>query len=166
VRNTFIIFVLSGFWHGANWTFIVWGLINAIYFIPILLLKRNRLNIEIVAKGKMLPTLKELVQILITFIMTLLAWIFFRSVSIQDAICYISIIFSRSLLTLPELLPLKVFILVFLLVITEWLQRERQHALFFLQHKPIIYRWSVYILIAVLIMFFGAKQESFIYFQF
>jgi D-alanyl-lipoteichoic acid acyltransferase DltB (MBOAT superfamily) len=65
VRNTFIIFIVSGFWHGANWTFIVWGALNAIYFLPLLLTKNNRKNLEIVAQGKFLPTLEELSFILI-----------------------------------------------------------------------------------------------------
>ena len=63
VRNTFIIFIVSGFWHGANWTFIVWGALNAIYFLPLLLTKKNRNHIDIVAKGKQFPTLYELTNL-------------------------------------------------------------------------------------------------------
>ena len=67
VRNTFIIFLVSGFWHGANWTFIVWGALNALYFLPLLLLNKNRTNLEIVAKGKLFPSIPQLAGIGFTF---------------------------------------------------------------------------------------------------
>jgi D-alanyl-lipoteichoic acid acyltransferase DltB (MBOAT superfamily) len=76
VRNTFIIFIISGFWHGANWTFIVWGLLNALYIMPSIIFDTNRNNIEIVAKGKYLPNLKDLFSIGMTFSLTMFAWIF------------------------------------------------------------------------------------------
>ena len=76
VRNTFIIFIVSGFWHGANWTFIAWGILNAIYFLPLLLARKNRINTEIVAKDKILPTFKEFFKILSTFVLTVFGWIF------------------------------------------------------------------------------------------
>jgi D-alanyl-lipoteichoic acid acyltransferase DltB (MBOAT superfamily) len=70
IRNIFIIFIVSGFWHGANWTFIVWGALNAIYFLPLLLLNQNRKNLEIVAKNRLLPSLKDFFSILMTFGLT------------------------------------------------------------------------------------------------
>ena len=94
IRNTFIIFLVSGFWHGANWTFIVWGGLNAIFFIPLLLLKRNRHNIEIVASYRIFPSLVDAARILQTYFLTCFAWIFFRSESVTDAISYISAILS------------------------------------------------------------------------
>ena len=85
IRNIFIIFLVSGFWHGANWTFIVWGAINAIYFLPLILTHNNRNHIEIVAKGKSLPDIKEVLFILTTFGFTVFAWIFFRAENISHA---------------------------------------------------------------------------------
>jgi D-alanyl-lipoteichoic acid acyltransferase DltB (MBOAT superfamily) len=82
IRNTFIIFLISGFWHGANWTFIVWGALNAVYFLPLMLTKRNRKNLEIVAKGRSWPSINELFSMLITFSITVFAWIFFRANSL------------------------------------------------------------------------------------
>ncbi len=76
IRNTFIIFLVSGFWHGANWTFIVWGGLNALYFMPLLLMNKNRQNLEVAAQGKWLPSAKECLQIIITFSVTCIAWIF------------------------------------------------------------------------------------------
>ena len=98
IRNTFIIFIVSGFWHGANWTFIVWGALNAIYFLPLLLTKKNRNHIDIVARGKKMPSVKELIKILITFGLTVFAWIFFRAENIGHALSYISGMFSTSIL--------------------------------------------------------------------
>src|SRR6056300_1596923 len=102
VRNTFIIFLVSGFWHGANWTFIVWGALNALYFLPLLLLNKNRHHIEIVAHNKSIPSIKELSFILITFGLTVFAWIFFRAESVTHAVNYIAGIFNSSLLSVPD----------------------------------------------------------------
>ena len=86
IRNTFIIFILSGFWHGANWTFVIWGIINAIYFLPLLLTENNRKHIDIVGFDKNLPSFKELSMILLTFSLTVFAWIFFRAENISQAL--------------------------------------------------------------------------------
>ncbi|WP_067151958.1 MBOAT family O-acyltransferase, partial [Pseudotamlana agarivorans] len=96
VRNTFIIFLVSGFWHGANWTFIAWGALNALYFLPLLLLKRNRTNLGNVAHGKTLPNFKEFFSMLITFGLTVIAWVFFRAENIHHALSYLNNIFSLS----------------------------------------------------------------------
>ncbi|NOW98921.1 MBOAT family protein [Mucilaginibacter sp. SG564] len=173
VRNTFLIFLISGFWHGANWTFIVWGLLNAVYFLPLLLLKKNRSNLEIVAKGRNFPTLKETLSIIITFILTTLAWIFFRAENMTAAISYISAIFSPSLITLPHLASftfniyaLDVLILLFLLI--EWAGREQNFALetLFVKSKRFI-RWPFYIIIIITIAIWSKdQQQQFIYFHF
>ena len=96
VRNTFAIFLVSGFWHGANWTFIIWGALNAIYFLPLLLTNNNRKNLGIVAEGKLLPSFRELFAMLTTFILTVFAWIFFRAEDLNHAFSYIGEIFSES----------------------------------------------------------------------
>jgi D-alanyl-lipoteichoic acid acyltransferase DltB (MBOAT superfamily) len=172
VRNTFIIFIVSGFWHGANWTFIVWGALNAIYFLPLLLTNKNRNNLEIVAKGKFLPSVKEVLLIILTFALTVLAWIFFRAENIGHAISYISGILSSSVLTLPRFpgrrRALITIILVSVFVVIEWLGREEQYAI---QRLAIDWkgplRYLAYYLIVFLIMCFGNFNENqFIYFQF
>jgi len=134
VRNTFIIFIVSGFWHGANWTFIVWGALNALYFLPLLLLKKNRLNTNAVAQGSMLPNAKEFLQIGVTFGLTVLAWIFFRAESMNHALAYLSEIFSSSLLSVPKpdlssLYILQVILMIALFMSIEWIGRESQYAL-------------------------------------
>jgi D-alanyl-lipoteichoic acid acyltransferase DltB (MBOAT superfamily) len=171
VRNTFIIFLVSGFWHGANWTFIVWGALNAIYFMPLLLTNSNRTNLEIVAQGKYLPTLRELISMSLTFGLTVLAWIFFRAENIGHAFSYISEIFSASLFTVPKFPDMqRALITVFLVigfVIVEWIGREQQYAiakLGFSWKRP--FRWSIYYGIIILILNFSGKDQQFIYFQF
>jgi D-alanyl-lipoteichoic acid acyltransferase DltB (MBOAT superfamily) len=94
VRNTFIIFLVSGFWHGANWTFIVWGGLNALFIMPLIVSNRNRHNIEVVAFDRMIPSLREFGSILLTFTLTMLAWVFFRAESVTHAITYIKQIFT------------------------------------------------------------------------
>jgi len=168
VRNTLIIFIVSGFWHGANWTFIVWGALNAIYFLPLLLTNNNRSNLKIVAQGKYLPTIRELLQILLTFGLTVFAWIFFRSENIGHAISYISEIFSSSLFTLPEIIPKTTIILIIFFILIEWFGREGKYAIEGIkQTNNSIIRLGIYILIAFSIFIFGNFDETeFIYFAF
>ncbi len=166
VRNTFIIFLVSGFWHGANWTFIIWGALNAIYFLPLLVSNRNRSNLEIVAKGRLLPTIREALGISITFGLTVFAWIFFRAESIGEAGRYIGEIFSNSFFSIP-LFPKTLFGLIGLFLLVEWLGREDQYAIQFLGIKwPRAFHWAFYYTIVGFILYFGGKDQEFIYFQF
>ena len=171
IRNIFLIFIVSGFWHGANWTFIIWGVLNAVYFLPLILTNNNRNNLEIVAKGKYLPTLKELSFMLLTFSFTAFAWIFFRAENIEHAINYISQIFSNSLFTIPiydkddYAKPILLLILIFITI--EWFGREQEYAiarLSLLNHK--IFRYAFYYVIIFLLFWFSGEQQEFIYFQF
>ncbi len=170
IRNTIIIFVVSGLWHGANWTFIFWGALNAIYFLPLLLTKSNRKSIEIVAKGKYLPTLKELSSILFTFGLTVIAWIFFRAENIKHAFSYITELFSVSFFSAPNFNDSKVsttYILIIVFIIIEWLGREKLYALEELGLKwkrPL--RYTLYYAIIFSIVWFGGGAQEFIYFQF
>jgi len=171
VRNTFIIFIVSGFWHGANWTFIVWGALNALYFLPLLLLNKNRANTDTVAQGKLMPNIKELLSMLLTFGLTVFAWIFFRANNIGHALSYISEILSPSLFSSPYYsgigLTVPIIILIFLFVVIEWLGREGQYAIAHLGIKwkrPL--RYAMYYIIIFAIVLFMGKQQQFIYFQF
>ena len=173
IRNVFIIFVVSGFWHGANWTFIVWGALNALYFIPLLISNRNRNNLEVVAHGKYFAGFNDLFHMFLTFLMVVFAWIFFRAENIGHALSYISGIFSNSLFSVPVFMGMKkamltlVFVVLFMAI--EWLGRNKQFALENLQNhliRPL--RWLAYLFIILTIYFFGNFTESieFIYFQF
>ena len=168
VRNTFIIFLVSGFWHGANWTFIFWGAFHAALFMPLLIFGRNRLYTNTVAEGKFLPSIKELIQMLTTFTLVVLGWIFFRASTLRDAFGYIISLFSHSIFTMPthKVSTLSVYIFSFMTV--EWIQRERKHGLSqfesIIKLQPI--RWGIYIFLILSIIQFGGKSETFIYFQF
>lgn len=171
IRNTFIIFIVSGFWHGANWTFIIWGALNAIFFLPLLLAKKNRSNLDVVSKGKNLPEIKDFINILFTFILTLFAWIFFRAESVGHASSYISTILSSTLFSLPQFgdvyATLTVIIMILILVVIEWLGREEQYGianLLIRWNRPL--RWSTYLIIISAIFILGGNEQEFIYFQF
>ncbi|MBL4700770.1 MAG: MBOAT family protein [Phycisphaeraceae bacterium] len=168
VRHIFIIFIVSGFWHGANWTFIVWGALNAIYFLPLLLLKRNRIHTgHIVAQGNWFPSVSETVQMSTTFLLTVLAWVFFRAESVTQALSILRRIFSPSLFTQPNVLPIRLLVFIGTLVTIEWVQREKQHAL---QLDSVVLprgaRWLVYYTLILVVYVYGGSQQSFIYFQF
>ena len=166
IRNTFIIFLVCGFWHGANWTFIFWGLINALYFLPLLLLGQNRKNLDTVAQGRILPNIKELFQMVTTFTFATLAWIFFRADSISQAFLYIAKIFAKSLIAAPKGSGATLIIpLILLMVLVEWLQRDKQHGLEDLK-MHLILRWPIYYGLIALICYFAGSEQQFIYFQF
>ncbi|MET4141630.1 alginate O-acetyltransferase complex protein AlgI [Pedobacter sp. UYP1] len=167
VRNTFIIFLVSGFWHGASWNFIIWGFLNALYIMPSIIFKTNRTNLDIVASGKYFPTIKELFSMLLTFGLTVFAWIFFRTETLGDALNYISGIFSDSLFTIPTVAPKMLFALLFVFIVIEWLGREQQFAIAKFGIKlPAILRWSLYYAIVLIIFLCAGSEQQFIYFQF
>lgn len=167
IRNIFIVFIVSGFWHGANWTFIVWGLLNAAYFLPLMLLNRNRTNLDTVAQGKLIPGFVEAVQMSTTFFITVIAWVFFRAENITHAFEYLNGIFSPSFFSIPETLPSNLLLIIVLFVGVEWVQREKQHALQInTKRLPVIVRWSLYYSLILLVIGFGGKQQEFIYFEF
>jgi len=171
IRNTFAIFLVSGFWHGANWTFIVWGLLNAIYFLPLMLTGNNRNNLGIVAEGKWLPTLREFLAMLVTFGLTVLAWIFFRADSVTHAITYIVRLFDSSLLSMPAFTDtMRLLVTVILItgfMVVEWLGRSEQFALAaIVRVRSRVVRYGCYYLLAMLVLIFGGSEQQFIYFQF
>lgn len=166
IRNTFIIFLVSGFWHGANWTFIIWGFLNALYIMPSIILNTNRVNLTIAASGKYLPSFKELISIVFTFSLTVFAWIFFRAENIGHAFSYISGIFSSSFFTIPTVLPKSLFYILMIFLVVEWIGREHQYAIANLKY-PAIVRWLFYYSIILTVFYFsGGPVQEFIYFQF
>lgn len=170
IRNVLVIFVVSGFWHGANWTFIFWGLLNALYFIPQLLLKTNRNHLNQDAPGKNKLSLKGFVYIIGTFLLTSLTWVFFRAPSIFVAFDYIGSIFSNGLFTIPQIISLNFVLLsglLFFFVVWEWLNRFSEHALAFSQFKmSVAFRWVIYVFLISCIIWLHGGNHSFIYFQF
>ena len=172
VRNTFVIFLLSGFWHGANWTFIVWGFFHAMLFLPLIMLGRNRKNIDVVAYGKLFPTIKEMGQMLLTFVLVVFGWIIFRSETIGDAIQYVSFMFDSSFfdfrkdITVQYRPMAKEFLFIALMLVIEWFNRQKAHGLDLSDSKSSFVRIGIYYLLIFLILMFGAQPAQFIYFQF
>lgn len=171
IRNIFIVFLTSGFWHGANWTFLIWGGIHALYYMPLQISKRHRKNIQVVAKGKFLPSFTEAIRILGTFILVAFGWIFFRAENLNQAISFIKDMLSLSIFSIPNLpkaeLLMTVLLIVFFIFL-EWLGRENEYAIEKLFVKqPQLIRWGFYALIIFLIgMYMQTKETPFIYFQF
>tara|TARA_R110002072_G_scaffold202443_3_gene360235 strand:+ start:1611 stop:3029 length:1419 start_codon:yes stop_codon:yes gene_type:complete len=162
VRNVLIIFIVSGFWHGANWTFITWGALNAVYFLPLLLTNRNRNNTDHVSKNSHLPSIKTIFQILVTFCLTTFAWIFFRAENMTIALDYINRMFS---IQDGKNIGFNIFnaiIIIFLAL--EWISRKSES----IQIKNKYLRYLFYIIIIQTILFYSAsnKPQDFIYFQF
>ena len=168
IRNTFIIFLLSGFWHGADWTFICWGGISAVFLIPSILRKTNRKNLDVVAQGKRLPSLRDVFNIFLTFMLVTFSWIFFRSMDMSQALHYIKSIFSISLFEKATVVPsISLIVLILFFTLVEWIGREQQYALeqFGLKWKKWL-RWLFYYILAILIFAFSGNAREFIYFQF
>ncbi|WP_288205077.1 MBOAT family O-acyltransferase [uncultured Parabacteroides sp.] len=168
IRNTFIIFIISGLWHGANWTFVAWGIYHALLFIPLLLLNKNRRYTgNIAAEGKYLPSLKEVAQILGTFLLVLIGWIIFRANDINEAFDYLSHLFSPSLFEVSFLYGKKALIYCLLLFIVEWFQRDKEHGLQINRNvKSPVIRWSIYYILIFIIILLQGTPANFIYFQF
>jgi D-alanyl-lipoteichoic acid acyltransferase DltB (MBOAT superfamily) len=161
--NVMAIFVVSGLWHGANWTFIVWGFLNAVLFLPSILMGRNRRNLNTIGEGKRYPAINEVVGMVSTFILTTILWIFFRANTVSAAWHYLINIFDSSLFTIPS--KLGGIPMIVLLLFMEWRARTHNHALETVNSNRII-RWSGYISLILLIIVFSGEDKVFIYFQF
>ena len=165
IRNIFSIFIVSGFWHGANWTFIFWGLIHSLLYLPGFILNTNRnfttTTTTIVAENKRLPSFRELCQISTTFFFTTLAWIFFISNSIGEAFNYITqiAIFENKFVYGKTLIIFPLFLICF-----EFLFRNDERLILNIENKYL--RHLIYLLLSVLIiLFFIQDQKVFIYFN-
>jgi alginate O-acetyltransferase complex protein AlgI len=175
IKNTFIIFIVSGFWHGANWTFIFWGMLNALYIMPSIIFHTNRTNLDIVAQGRNYPTVKEFFSIVLTFSLTVFAWIFFRSENLSHAFSYIHNMISgltdkHGYLYTYDFIKSKMGllpVLIFLFFLIEWMGRMQQYAIAALWIGfPRYIRWAFYYSIIFCIFHFGGPEQQFIYFQF
>ena len=179
VRNTFIIFLLSGFWHGANWTFVLWGAYHALLFLPLILLEKNRKYTNVVAtlspnnpqpgftSIKRLPTLLEIGQMALTFVLAVLGWIIFRSDSIEMTGIYLSRMLDVSLWGMPYLTN-KVFTFLPLLIMLgmEWFNRAENHGLAMRGIHSKVVRYGIYMVLSLLIIISMGPEQNFIYFQF
>ncbi len=164
IRNVFVVFLVSGFWHGANWTFIAWGVLHALFFIPLMLLQINRKHIDTLAGNSYLPGLKDLFLMIMTFIQVLIAWVFFRARTVSEGWLYIKGMFAFDDWDM-SLSKMKYLLLIALLVGWEWFFREKDHGLQ-LASWPVYLRWGAYYFFIWLILYFMGDGQEFIYFQF
>jgi D-alanyl-lipoteichoic acid acyltransferase DltB (MBOAT superfamily) len=170
LTNLLITFTVSGFWHGANWTFVSWGVLHGLAYLPLVLMNNHRrYTSEVVANGRLFPTLREFWQLTSTFAFVLIAWVFFRASSIQDAIQYLYRLFITGWDQVGQQDNLILLVFLFYVIpvlLIEWIQRDKEHALQIENlHRPI--RWLIYYTIALVIFMLRATgSTSFIYFQF
>ena len=172
IRNTFIVFGVSGLWHGANWTFVCWGLYHGTLIVLYKLLRINTKDKDILAAGRWLPTVKDMCRVVVTFGLAVVGWVIFRAENISQAWDFV----SRMFLTVFDdfhfrLGSVNTFVAVLLLMILEYLQRDKVHVLQFSDNRLFRYatvRWTVYLTLFAFIFYFFFNNESqeFIYFQF
>ena len=167
VRNTFVIFLLSGLWHGANWTFIAWGAFHAFLFLPLILLGKNRKYRDTVAEGRLLPSLKEFGQMLLTFFLATVGWIIFKANSIGQAWNYLKGICSTSLFSRPDASGVTGFaVSIVVMLLVEWFHRDKEHGFDLSGIKWGVVRYAAYLAVLFLTFAFGGHAVNFIYFQF
>ena len=172
VRNIFLIFIVSGFWHGANWTYIIWGILNALYILPLIIFNKNRTHLNTIAEGKIFPSFKDALKITSTFFLTVFAWIFFRAETVNHALGFISEIFSESLFQLPSTKGILsnshiTLLIIFIFMIIEWFGRNSKYAIEnFGLNWPKFARWVFYLILALSIFLLSGSKQTFIYFQF
>ena len=174
IRNTMIVFLVSGLWHGANWTYITWGIYHGLLFLPLLFLNKTKKYKGVVAEGHFLPSMAECAQMLLTFVLVMFGWIIFRSESIAFAVRYIVQMCSVEVFSAPNTAMLGIghsialgcFVFIFILLLVEWVQRDKRHGLDLVWMRSSFLRIGLYLGFVWLILFFMGVQESFIYFQF
>ena len=169
VRNTFVIFLVSGFWHGASWNFIAWGFIHALAFLPLLLANKNRQHTtDVVAQDRALPSLRELWQMLSTFAFVTFAWVFFRAESLGAAYGYCRkaltdiVQHPSAFFSLPR--GWETMLLIIPLLFADWLLRRNERILRYPANKWV--RNALYLIVAILVLLNFSEHSSFIYFQF
>ena len=171
VRNTFIIFLASGLWHGANWTFLLWGFYHACLFLPLILLGRNRRHTGTVAEGRVLPSLREAGQMLLTFALAAFGWIIFRATGVPSLVAYLKSLVATTdfnhLMDKAQQLYIAAAGIVLMLV-AEWFGRTAEHPLQgagrWLRRRWL--RLAAYAVGFFLVLWFRGSSTEFIYFQF
>lgn len=174
IRNVLIVFILSGLWHGANWTFIAWGTYNGILIVLLILLGKNKKRDNIISPNRFLPPLKEIGEITLTFILVVFGWILFRAESITIACDYISNMCNSSIFAIPNFREIGLGLIkltytigfVIILQIVDWTQRKQDFGLEISNIKYRFIRWVIYLFIILIFTIFAGGQETFIYFQF
>lgn len=168
IRNTFAIFLVSGLWHGANWTFVLWGALHALLFLPLLLAEKNRRHLALIAEDRALPSVVEFGLMVRTFAFVMIGWLVFRARSICELGRWIFDIFNLSSYGRIDGFPNEgnvAIVSIGILLICEWVNRREQFG-FARMPRSSVARWSVYLIVVFLIFLYAPGSHSFIYFQF
>ena len=171
IRNIMIVFLLSGLWHGTDWSFVAWGAYHGLLLVMLILLNRNTKYEHVVACDKALPSLKELGQMVLVFALATFGWMMFRADNMTQFIDYIARMCSANLLSMPRLQGNTIlFMNIALMFVIEWFMRRQKHGFDFQSrsNKPVYtaQRYTLYTLIFILILLFGGHTENFIYMYF
>ncbi|MBO4230339.1 MAG: MBOAT family protein [Bacteroidales bacterium] len=172
IRNTFVIFLVSGLWHGANWTFLAWGAFHALLFLPLILSGNNRKYKEIVAPDRALPSIREFGQMLLTFVLVTIGWVIFRADDLPQAWAYLSGMISnwgsfREMVFLAQPVFLTRVLWIVIMLVVEWLDRKEEHGLSMVGIRRRVVRYAIYFaILLVTILYFDDGSPKFIYFQF
>lgn len=162
LRNIFIIFLLSGLWHGANWTFVCWGIYHACLFILYSLYKRTNVSLHI----------NNYLSIFITFVCVMLGWVIFRSESIQQFGDIFSSLFSYSIFDIPKvhgannISALISLFFISVMLIIEWKNRDKSFGLDLNLIRSTKKRYLIYLFLFFSLYFWSGNTSNFIYFQF
>ena len=168
IRNIMIVFLLSGLWHGADWSFVAWGAYHGFLLVLLIMLNRNTKYKHVVAYDRWYPSFKELGQMLLVFVLATFGWMMFRADNMTQFVDYTRHMCSADMLTIPMLktrmfyMPLLVGILT--MGVVEWLSRQRKEVLQVSEYGMV--NWMIYVIIVIQILVFGAFNETFIYLQF
>ena len=168
IRNTMAVFVVSGIWHGAKWGYVTWGFFHGLAFVVLMLIGGNKKHRDTVAQGRVLPSLRDVVNMLVTFLFVAFSRLLYRTNSITDSWHYLCRIFTDFSLSLPAVGgTVTGWIVVFMIV--EWLQRTKPHALC-IDGVPLLRyraaRWALYLGLVTFTLVYSASSQQFIYFQF
>lgn len=169
--NTMVIFLVSGFWHGANWTFLAWGAFHALLFLPLILTGNNRKYKEIVAEDRRLPNLKEFGQIVLTFVLVTVGWVIFRADNLPQAWSFFAGLFHGNSLDDLKFFGNMTFlsraVWIFVMLLVEWIDRREEHGLSMRNTRCRAVRYAIYFaVILVTMLYFDDGSPKFIYFQF
>lgn len=166
IRNTMIIFAVCGFWHGASWTFVVWGIYHGLLFIPLILTGGNKRYKGVICENSVVPSMREIGGVIMTFIAVMFGWILFRSETISQGAGYICGIFDASVFSIPGFINIKVLVLTIFMLVVEWFGRKHEFAFNVEAIRSAWVRRGIYLFVLLLIFLFGRTSESFIYFNF
>ena len=167
IRNIMIVFLLSGLWHGADWSFVAWGAYHGLLLVLLILLNRNTKYEHVVAYDKVIPTFKEFGQMLLVFTLATFGWMMFRADNMSQFIDYTRRMCSSDLFSIPKLTGYYIlFANIAFMFVMEWFMRRNTHGLDFKHHTSHIIHYTLYTLVFILILLFGGHTENFIYMYF